>query len=299
MINPDPSLDPIRMAELEDFYANHKAKFLEIWRLTQREAHRSLFNALSTDDLALRLNDIIAPSRIRYSATAFKEKQKGWAASGLPTCRADSYFDAARQGIEAAQLAADNLNMFIASLLALDNRHASLVVEVIVRQAERSNIRSSADVLPELLQIIRRAEWTLRACQLGMMIATGQSMEKRKKGRPSSIYTPLAQELGLLWEDLTSEEVVTPRHQKKRPREELSQISTQFIWLAMQMAVPDLKLRQAETAIRNAIPLLRLWGSLTDPAKIKKVWRRHMRPSTLAMVEKLLGVEDNWAELGD
>jgi hypothetical protein len=318
MTDLDPSLDPIRRAELQDFYANHKAKFSEIWKLTQRPAHRSLFGALSMDDLALRLNDIVAPSRIRYSPSAFKEKQKDYAASGLPTSHANSYFDAAKQGIEAAKVAADNLEIFIASMLALDTRHAREVMEIVALQAEKSNIRVPGRL--DLVQFIRKTQWTVRAWRIAMTIATRQSMKPQGKGRPASIYSPLAEDLGELWEQLTGKKVVTPGGQKKvvtskngqklvtqkdqkktskKPRRESSEISNQFIWLAMQMVVPNLGLPQAETAIRNAIPALRLRSEVISSEELTKVLRREDVSRSLPLINKFFGVEDNWTESDD
>ncbi len=317
MTTPDLSLDPIRRAELQDFYDNHEARFLEIWNLTQRHVHRSLFGTLSKDDLALRLNDIVAPSRVRYSPTAFQQKQKGWAASGLPVSHANSYFDAAKQGIEAAKVAADNLEIFVASMLGLDTRHAREAMGIVALQAERSKIRISGRL--DLVESIRKLRWTLRVWRVAMVIATRQSVKPRGKGKPGSIYPRLAEELGELWEELTGKKVVTPGGQKKivaskdgkkllkrkdqkktskEPRRESSEISTQFIWLAMQMVIPTIGLPQAETAIRNAIPVLRLRSSLTDSKTFTKLWRKHLLPLQ-PTINKFFGVEDNWSESDD
>jgi hypothetical protein len=77
---------------------------------------------------------------------------------------------------------------------------------------------------------------------------------------------------------VTGKPVATPKSQKKsnnESRHESSQISTQFVWLAMQMAVPNIKLQQAETAIRNAVPALRLRSKLTDPEKKAALWLKY------------------------
>jgi hypothetical protein len=69
---PAPESDPIRAALLREFYSQHGRKFEDIWKLVKGGTDRSLVGALSRDDLAFRLDEIVTPARQRYDATAFK-----------------------------------------------------------------------------------------------------------------------------------------------------------------------------------------------------------------------------------
>jgi|ERR1039458_2156155 hypothetical protein len=133
-----------------------------------------------------------------------------------------------------------------------------------------SKFPGSEEDFYEFQKSIETTRLNVIMCQAAMKLATGQRVGRRVKGRPASIYTPVAVMLGVLWEKLTGKEIVTPKSRKKdkdEVRPESPQISTQFVWLALQMVDPNIKLQQAETAIRNALPALRLMSETTDPEK--------------------------------
>jgi hypothetical protein len=275
---PAPESDPIRAALLREFYSQHGRKFEDIWKLVKGGTDRSLVGALSRDDLAFRLDEIVTPARQRYDATAFKNHLKEMTSYGAPVPSAESYFDAARQGIQAARVAADNLHIFVTSMLALNPRDIQQVMELVEILAMKLRVDISENGFTEFLDSIRKTALVVEACYAAMILATGQIVKKRGKGRPPSIYASLAIDFGELWEEVTGKPVATPKSQKKsnnESRHESSQISTQFVWLAMQMAVPNIKLQQAETAIRNAVPALRLRSKLTDPEKKAALWLKY------------------------
>jgi hypothetical protein len=76
--NPPSASDHsvIREGLLRDFYDHFETKFAEIWKLLKGGTDKSLVGALSKDDVALRISEIVAPTRRRYDANAFKERQK-------------------------------------------------------------------------------------------------------------------------------------------------------------------------------------------------------------------------------
>jgi len=297
--NPPSASDHpvIRAALLRDFYDHFETKFAEIWKLIKGGTDKSLVGALSKDDVALRISEIVAPARRRYDAAAFKERQKELITYGVPVPKGDSYFDVVKRGIQAAQIAADNLEIFLSSLTTLDHLHIQQTLDFLNTFRLMSKFPGSEDDFTEFLKSIETTRWNVIMCQAAMKLATGQRIGKRRKGRPATIYTPVAIMVGKLWEELTGRVIVTPKSRKKdkdEVRPGSPQTSTQFVWLTLQMVDPNIKLQQAETAIRNVLPALRLMSETTDPEKKLTIYKSlFSKPRTSQVLENLLQLPED------
>jgi hypothetical protein len=260
----------IRKALLRDFYGKFEKQFDEIWKLLRGGTIKSLAGELAKDDVAIRLSEIVALNQRRYDPAAFREHQSKRFASDPRVPVEGSYFDAVKRGIRAAEAAAENLEVLVASFRAFDYLHIdktfealnglSVVLEMSSPEMGFSNFLKSALVTGRDIKLLAVA----------MQLATGQSLQKQGRGRPRSIYVPLAIELALLWEELTRSVIVTPksrRHDKAALRPGSPQPSTQFIWLAMQMVDPEVTLQKTETAIRSAMPAVWIMSEHTPLAK--------------------------------
>jgi hypothetical protein len=181
--SPSASDNPvIREALLRDFYDHFETKFAEIWKLVKGGTDTSLVGALSKDDVALRISEIVALTRRRYDANAFKERQKELITYGVPVPTGDSYFDVAKRGIQAAQIAADNLKIFLSSLVALDHLHIQQTVDLLNTFRLMSKFPGSEEDFYEFLKSIETTRLNVIMCQVAMRLATAQRVEKRGRG---------------------------------------------------------------------------------------------------------------------
>jgi hypothetical protein len=260
----------IRKALLRDFYGKFEKQFDEIWKLLNRGTIKSLAGELAKDDVAIRLSEIVALNQRRYDPAAFREHQSKRFASDSRVPVEGSYFDVVKRGIRAAEAAAENLEVLVASFQAFDHLHIdktfealnglSVVLGMSSPEMDFSNFLKSALVTGRDIKLLAAA----------MQVATGQSLHKQGRGRPGSIYVSLAIELAILWDELTRSVIVTPkssRQDKTGLRPGSPQPSTQFIWLAMQMVDPKVTLQKTETAIRNAMPAVWILSEHTPLAK--------------------------------
>jgi len=262
----------IRKALLRDFYGEYEKQFDEIWKLLGGGTVKSLAGELAKDDVAIRLSEIIALNRRRYDPAAFREHQSKRFRSDPRVPVEGTYFDVVKRGIQAAEAAAENLEILVASFRAFDHRHIDKTFEMLNSLSVIVG-RSSPEM--EYYDFLNSALVTGRGMKLlavAMQLATGQSLQKQGRGRPSSIYVSLAIELAILWEEITRSVIVTPkssRQDKAGLRPGSPQPSTQFIWLGFRLVDPKITLQQAETAIRNALPMVRIMSDPTDAAKIE------------------------------
>ena len=159
------------------------------------------------------------------------------------------------------------------------------------------NSQISKEDFTEFLKSIETTRLNVIMCQASMRVATRQRVGKLGKGRPSSIYTPVAVMVGVLWETLTGKTIVTPksrRADKVGIRPESPQTSTQFVWLALKMVDRNITLQQAETAIRNALPTLKLMSEATDPKTIETILTRlFSKPGKSQVLDYLLQFPDD------
>jgi hypothetical protein len=287
----------IRKALLRHFYDQFEKQFEEIWKLMKGGTDKSLAGALAKDDVAIQLSEIIELARRRYDPAAFKENQSKRVASDALAPIGGSYFDVVKRGIQAAKIAVENIDIFIASMMTLDVLHIQKTMETL-------NSLSGLFEIPvfeiDFFQFLRSVSTTRRdidLCATAMMLATAQKPGKRGRGRPPSIYVPLVIDLAVLWKELTGNVIVMPksrRRDKQAIRPGSPQISTQFVWLALRLVDPKITLQQAETAIRNALPVLRVINGETYYAKRKTAYKSLIRDSETSEFIKLLKLRPDY-----
>jgi hypothetical protein len=260
----------IRKALLGEFYGEFEKQFDEIWKLLRGGTVKSLAGELAKDDVAIRLSEIVAFNQRRYDPAAFREHLSKRFASDPQVPVEGSYFDLVKRGIRAAEAAAENLEVFVASFLAFDPLHFNQILEFSNALSVGSGMSSREMKFPNYLKSLLVTGGRLKLLAVAMQSVTGQSLQKPGRGRPRSIYVSVAIELAILWEELTGSAIVTPksrRQDKAVLRPGSPQPSTQFIWLAIQMVDPEVTLQKTETAIRSAMPAVWIMSEHTPIAK--------------------------------
>src|ERR1035437_7415814 len=121
----------IRKALLRDFYGKFEKQFDEIWKLLNRGTKKSFAGEFAKDDVAIRLSEIVALNQRRYDPAAFREHQSKSFGSDPLVPVEGFYFDVVKRGIRAAEAAAENLEVLVASFRAFDHLHIDKTLEVL------------------------------------------------------------------------------------------------------------------------------------------------------------------------
>lgn len=245
-------------ALLREFLELHANEYKELWKTAQEQMVRTQQRGrqakltMTRLELACRLSRIVVPAKTRLDKSAFAvEHQRMKRSRVFAVPDAATAADAAHQGILAAEEIAKHLRLLFGSLVLLDEvQRRKILVQIMRIHPKLQLIEEPTAFISDAVAIFRDTAQALRE-------VTGQTGKPKGKGRPPLPYASTARELIELWEELTGERAVYPTVASAAPGANdptiSSNYSTQFIYNALKICAPEIKLVQAHTAIRNVL----------------------------------------------
>jgi len=249
---------------VREFEKKHGAELNELWVLLKGGTGNCLAPNWTKDDVAFNVSQIVTLQRGRYDKASFQQRLAPLKYSlQEPTL---SYFESIKQGIIAAEKVSGSCKALLASLLALDGEHIDGFMTALHKALEQSKSSVFRGDYMEILQTISGLITGVEACKIALILSTGQTVEKKTRGRPSSQYVSVAMDAARLWEDMTNRSAVTPKgHKNPDGNTAASQPSTQFIHLLLKMVESRITLKETMTAIRHALPVIKRLQTLQGP----------------------------------
>ena len=241
-----------------------------IWELLKGGTDKSLIEDMTRRELAIVLSDFLYINRRRHDQIEFQRQLSRLKDYGIPTHPELTYAENVKCAISAAETCVESLGKLIEHLQVLDMHHLGQF-RVMVDSLTDREVLDAAELPPYFDKLIK-TQYELAICRIALILATGQTTEKRGKGRPVSPYSLVAFEAASLWDRFTGKVVVTPKSKSYRaegkPKPEAPETSTQFIHLALCAVSPQISLRETRTAIRNALEIRKLRDRATFPSEL-------------------------------
>lgn len=214
------------------FHASFSVPDLEFKQILALRPIRE--SGVSDEAIRRELNNIVFQNQIRFES---------------------DYFDLMKEGLEEGAKAAKHLGRFIERFSVMDKEHFTSVWAVLGKLAPDLAEQSYSQILGRVSDLQR----VLLLVSVGIVKATGVTLEPKGKGRPPSKYIMPALELVQLWQRLTSTKVVNPRGSSKGLGSEqvCDKPSAEFVRLGLKMIDPAVNYANAATSIKHAISLER------------------------------------------